>query len=332
MGYSKEIYAEAVAEMEKRKLLSEQELDQRRMILYAKSPRADRIERELVKISVAAGKAVLSGSDIKTQLEQLKQKSLALQNELDGILKSFDYPLNYLEPWYQCEKCRDTGYIDGKMCSCMKNLLRQTAYEQLNRISPLSLCSFESFSPDYYSQDTIAMAGRSTYDYMKAVLKYCKDYAKSFSEDSESLLFQGGTGLGKTHLSLSIAQSVIDKGYGVIYVSAPNILSRLETMQFGGRSFEKVNEEQLLNDCDLLIIDDLGTEFTTKFTVSTIYNIINTRLNSAKPTIISTNLQLKEMQTIYGTRMVSRIVGMLRKVDFYGSDIRQLKRMKRKNS
>ena len=141
------------------------------------------------------------------------------------------------------------------------------------------------------------------------------------------MLFAGKTGLGKTHLSLAIAQTVIENGYGVIYVSAPNILSRLESNQFSGRSVERTEDEQLLQECDLLIIDDLGTEFVTKFTQAAIYNIINTRLNSGKPVIISTNYSTKELEDIYGNRMVSRIVGVLRKIEFFGSDIRQKKKM-----
>ena len=330
MAYSREIYLEAMRQMEERRRKAEHDLELRRDDLYSREPRAREIERELVKISVSAGKAVLMGADKLSRLDDLKIKSLALQKELKDILDRNCLVPNFLEPWYNCELCRDTGNIDGKMCECMKQLLRQTAYEQLNRISPLSLCSFESFSLDYYPEDSIpSMNGRSVRDYMRGVLRFCKRYSENFDEYSESLLFLGGTGLGKTHLSLSIAQEAINDGYGVIYVSAPNILSRLETKQFGGRSSDRVEDEQLLQECDLLIIDDLGTEFVTKFTQAAIYNIVNSRLNSSKPIIISTNLNAKELENLYGTRMVSRIVGMLKRVDFYGNDIRQLKRYKK---
>ncbi len=329
MGYSSGIYDSAKKTMENRRLLAEEELDNRRDRLYRKAPRTQEIERELVHISVSAARSVLSGADKTEKLTELRDKSLSLQSELTGILRSLGLPENYLDPWYQCSDCRDTGYIDGRMCSCMKHLLRQTAYEELNRSSPLSLCGFDSFSVDYYSKDTIAMGGRTVNDYMNGVYRYCRRYADQFDSFSEGLIFMGGTGLGKTHLSLAIAREVIEKGFGVIYVSAPNILSRLETSQFGGRSDDRIEDEQLLQECDLLIIDDLGTEFVTKFTQAAIYNIINTRLNSGKPVIISTNLSTKELENIYGTRMVSRIVGMLRRIDFFGCDIRQLKRTKK---
>ena len=330
MAYSREIYLEAVRQMEERRRKAEHDLEVRRDELYSSEPRAGEIERELVKISVNAGKAVLMGADKLSRLEELKTKSLSLQKELREIKNKKCLVPNFLEPWYNCQLCRDIGNIDGRMCECMKQLLRQTAYEQLNRISPLSLCSFESFSLDYYPEDIIpSMNGRTIRDYMGGVLRFCKRYSEKFDEYSESLLFLGGTGLGKTHLSLSIAQEAINDGYGVIYVSAPNILSRLETRQFGGRSSDRVEDEMLLQECDLLIIDDLGTEFVTKFTQAAIYNIVNSRLNSSKPIIISTNLSVKELENVYGNRMVSRIVGMLKRVDFYGNDIRQLKRYKK---
>ncbi len=330
MGYSNEVYEYALHELQNRRLFAEQELMKRRNMLYEICPRAEEIERELVKISVSAGKKVVMGANVREELEILKEKSLILQNELSEILKSRSLPSNYLEEWYTCDKCKDTGNIDGIMCSCMKSLLKKHAYEQLNRISPLSLCSFETFSLNYYSEAADEKTGRIPYNYMQSVLKFCKKYADEFSEQSHSLLFQGGPGLGKTHLSLSVAQSVIDKGYGVIYVSAPNIFSRLEREHFGNDFEQKGKTEELLNECDLLILDDLGTEFQSKYTASEVYNVINTRMLTSRPTIISTNLTIKEMQELYGNRMVSRIIGMLDRVEFIGNDIRQIKRRERK--
>ena len=330
MGYSSEIYEEAERKLERRRILSEQELDKRRNILFLRSPRAEKIEQTIAKTSVAAAKAVFGGADIKTELEALKRKNLALQNELNEILKSFGFPENYLERWYKCDKCKDTGYIDGKICDCMKRLLRETAYDSLNRMTPLSLSDFESFSLDYYSKTPVAEGKLSPYTQMNGVLGYCKKYAASFNEESRSLLFQGAPGLGKTHLSLAIAKEVIDKGYGVVYVSAPAILTKIENEHFDIKKTESP-AEQIVTECDLLIIDDLGTEFTSRFTVSAVYNIINTRMITSRPTIISTNLTLTELQEKYNSRIVSRIIGMLDRVEFVGVDIRQQKR-RRQNS
>lgn len=325
MGYSQEIYQAAEKKLERRRIISEQELDTRRSILYQRSERAEMIERMIAKTSVAAAKAVFGGADIKNELAQLKKKNLALQQELAQIIKDLGFEENYLERQYTCPDCRDTGYIDGKMCACMKRLLRETAYDSLNRMSPLSLSDFDGFSLDYYSK-TPASDGRiSPYTRMNQVLGFCKKYARTFSEFSHSLLFQGAPGLGKTHLSLAIAREVINKGFGVVYVSAPAILSRIESEHFDIKRPES-SAEQIVTECDLLIIDDLGTEFTSKFTVSALYNIINTRMIMSKPTIISTNLSLSELQEKYNTRIISRIIGTLDRVEFLGTDIRQQKR------
>lgn len=327
MGYSSEVYDEAEAKLERRRILSEQELDKRRRVLFLRSPRAEKIEQTIAKTSVAAAKAVFGGADIKTELEALRAKNLTLQKELYDIIKSLGFPENYLERWHKCSKCKDTGYIDGKMCDCMKKLLRETAYEKLNRMTPLSLSDFESFSLDYYSKTSAAEGKISPYTQMNGVLAFCKKYAATFSEDSRSLLFQGPPGLGKTHLSLAIAKEVIDKGYGVVYVSAPAILTKIENEHFDIKKPESPTE-QIVTECDLLILDDLGTEFTSRFTVSAVHNIINTRMITSKPTIISTNLTLTELQEKYNTRIVSRIIGMLDRVEFVGVDIRQQKRRK----
>ena len=331
MGYSREVYDEAFEKLEKRRLYSEQELEKRRKRLFEFSPRAEQIEHQLAKTSIAAAKAVCSGADIKTELEKLKLKNQALQYELNDILDKLGFAKNWLEEWHTCEKCKDTGYIDGKMCDCLKKLLKDTANEQLNRISPLSLSDFESFSLEYYSKIPMSENAKSPYEQMSGVLANCKKYAENFSTESSSLLFQGSSGLGKTHLSLAIAKTAIEKGYGVIYVSAPAILSKIENERFGGRDVIKNDTEQLIMNCDLLIIDDLGTEFATRFTVSAIYNIINSRMITSKPTIISTNLSVRELQEKYNDRTVSRIIGTLRRVEFVGTDIRQLKRSKRFN-
>ena len=329
MGYSPDIYAAAEKTLELRRLKSEQDLEKRRGILFAAQPRAEQIERAIAKTSVLAAKAVFGGDDINLRLTELKEKNLALQNELNAVLKAAGYPENYLEPKFYCSKCRDRGDVDGKMCSCMKQLLRETAYERLNRISPLALSDFDSFSLDYYSKNAPQEGKPSPYTKMNGVLGYCKKYAKSFSTDSPSLLFQGAPGLGKTHLSLAIAKEAIDKGYGVIYVSAPAILSRIESEHFDIRKSDK-DTERLVTECDLLILDDLGTEFVSKFTVSSLYNIINTRMICGRPTIISTNLGLADLEEKYNARTISRIIGSLERVEFVGSDIRQLKRRNRK--
>ena len=163
----------------------------------------------------------------------------------------------------------------------------------------------------------------SPYARMEKILNFCESYAVNFTPKSRSILFQGGSGLGKTHLSLAIAKEVIGNGYGVVYSSAPDILSRLESERFNDDKTTDATEN-LLKECDLLIIDDLGTEFLTQFTLSKIYNIINTRMLLKKPIIISTNLTLKELEKSYHQRLVSRIIGEMLRLKFIGRDIRQM--------
>lgn len=330
MSYSAEVYGIAQQEMEHRRTEAELALEKRRDILYARSPRAEAIEREMARTGAAAAKAVMEGADIREKLEALKDTNLALQKELADIVKGFGFPENYLEPWYRCSVCRDRGDVDGRMCTCMKSLLRQISYDQLNKCSPLELSDFDSFSLDYYDKTPLPGGRPSPYTQMMKVLGFCKMYARSFGVSSKSLLFQGAPGLGKTHLSLAIARELIEKGFGVIYASAPSLLKKLAREEFDYDNRPGDNPtELLLTDCDLLILDDLGTEFASRSTVAALYQILNSRTILSKPTIVSTNLSLADLQEMYNMRIISRIIGTLHRVEFIGSDIRQQKRRRR---
>lgn len=323
MGYSKDIYDEAISELELRRSRAEFDNETRRAEFFEKFPRALEIERTLAKTSTMAARAVFADRiGVREMLEKLKIQNLSLQAEQKSILEKNGYPANYLDIDYSCKKCNDRGFIDGRMCDCMRKLLREKAYDKLNKASPLSLSDFSTFSLEYYSKALVGDGKYSPYSRMENIFNFCQNYAINFTPTSESLLFQGNSGLGKTHLSLAIAREVIEKGYGVIYTSAPDILSKLESERFGGERNTDATEN-LLKECDLLIIDDLGTEFLTTFTLSKIYNIINTRMLLKKPTIVSTNLTLKELQKNYSPRMVSRIIGEMTRLPFIGEDIRQ---------
>lgn len=329
MGYSKEIYDLASQKLDSIRRDAVMKANIRRESLYKKYPRAKQIERLLSSTAVSAAKAVLNGENTKEQLTKLKASNMALQEELANILKKEGLDPDYLEIKYSCNYCKDEGYVDGIMCSCMKQLLRKEAYNKLNSLSPLSLCSFDSFSTDFYSTEPIREKGPSPKKRMDDILNFCKNYAFNFTLNSQSLLMQGATGLGKTHLSLSIAKVAINKGYGVIYGSTPNIITRLEKERFRfSKDDESYNSDEHLMNCDLLILDDLGTEFSTSFSNATVYNIINSRIMSDKPTIISTNLTLKELEKAYTERLVSRIMGNTVRLEFLGQDVRQKKHFK----
>ena len=317
MGYNKQVYERTAAILRERKRKAEQEAEQRRFNFFTAYPRAEQIEQALAKTGITTARAVLKGGNVREHLSRLKQENQALQAELSGLLSSAHLPGNYIEPHYTCVKCSDSGYIDGRMCSCMKQELRAEAYRELNASSPLALCSFEQFSTEYYPE--------AYREKMERVFHNCIEYAELFSPRSPNLIFMGGTGLGKTHLSLAIAGGVIKKGYGVVYGSVNNIINRLEQEHFG-RS-DDADTRQSLIECDLLILDDLGTEFRTSFSIAEIYNIVNTRQMTSRPTIISTNLTMEQLGAAYTDRFASRIMADYKRVLFQGEDIRQKKRL-----
>ncbi len=274
--------------------------------------------REINEVLFNTGKELISiissgrGEDISQKVEQLKQYNLGAQAMSRKILAENGYPEDYLDMHYTCPICSDTGYNGDRFCECFRSLCGKLAADELNKSSQLKLSSFDSFSLSYYSGDN--------YFAMKKILEYTMQYAATFSPSSKSILMFGQTGLGKTHLSLAIANIVLEKGYSVIYDSAINVLRNIEKEHF---SYEHSSEMiDLVMDTDLLILDDMGTEYESQFYNATIYNIINTRLNCGKPSIISTNLDLSGIARRYDKRVVSRIVSMYSCLEFKGEDVR----------
>ena len=226
---------------------------------------------------------------------------------------------------YSCKKCSDTGFYKGKPCECVRIAAAKIVYDELNRDVPLDNFTFDSFSLEYYS-DKSENGALSPREVMSRIKDACERYAKNFSVDSDSILFYGATGLGKTHLSLAIANEVIRKGYSVVYSPIGRVLQKIENEHFSREQYGDMTLNSII-DCDLLIIDDLGTEFFTSFVNSTVYDIINTRQLSHKPTIINTNLSLAELESRYSDRIVSRISNVYKKFYFMGEDIRSIKSM-----
>lgn len=328
MGYSREVFEEVQKKLYKMRNDAWEELARKKEVLYKRFPIAEEIEKKLASTAIESARAVLAGNNSKMELVKLREKNKALREELKGILASINLPEDYLEVNHNCKKCSDEGFIDGIMCECMKDMLKKESYNRLNSMSPLELSSFDNFSLDYYSDISQDANTQSPRRRMSLILDFCKKYAKDFNKHSPGLLLTGGTGLGKTHLSLSIAREVINSGFGVIYGSTQNIVSKMENEKF--RNYQSGEEsERHYIDCDLLIIDDLGTEYSTQFSSAAIYNIINSRIMMGKPTIISTNLSMKDMEKSYTYRMVSRVIGNNIRLEFLGSDIRQKMMMKK---
>ena len=321
MGYSREVYDQAKFLLDSYRRQAVNENDERRKAFMAANPEYAELEREIAQTSIRLTRVMLSGQkDITDTVAQIRNSNLAMQQRQLAILRSQGCPDDYLQPKYHCPQCGDTGFIDGKMCACFKEILRKMAYEELNRTTPLELCSFQSFSLDFYPEKAQS-SNLSPRQIMEGVKRHCWEYANSFTLQSANLLFQGGVGLGKTHLSLAIAGRVISKGYGVIYGSAQNFFNTIESEHFG-RGEDKQYTLDLLKGCDLLILDDIGTEFITQFTAAVFYDIINTRLLRRRPTIISTNLSIDGLKTRYDDRITSRISGNYTRVQFFGNDIR----------
>ena len=323
MGYSRSVYDAVYATLNARRMQAEQEADRRRAQFYRMEPRGQEIDRLLTHTGVEAAKAVLGGKDVRQALEALRVENQRLQQERAALLAKHGMRPEDLEPAYTCPKCKDRGNVDGRMCDCMKELLRAQARRQLNTDTPLEQCTFETFDLSYYA-DTPDAQGRIPRKWMERQFSFCQRYAYQFNGRSESLLMAGKTGLGKTHLSLAIAKVVIDRGFGVVYGSVQNLLSRLAYEHFGRSDG---NTMQSLLDCDLLILDDLGTEFRSQFSIAALYNIVNSRQLAQKPVIMSTNLTIREMAEYYTERFSSRVIGGYKRVQFIGTDVRQQKRL-----
>ena len=328
MSIKAETLHQAEAELEFLRKTQVEKNEIRKKQFYKKFKRAKDIELQLSRTAIDSAKAILSGASAKEKLTELKNKNLALQKELETLLITANLPLDYLNIKYKCADCKDMGYVDGVMCDCLKSLIKKITYKNLNKLSPLSLSTFEAFNTDLYPDKNSAY-GVNVKSHMEKIFNFCKNYANTFNKNSENLFLQGATGLGKTHLSLAIANSAINSGYNVIYTSTPNILSKLENEHFS-HNFQDEETEKHLIGCDLLILDDMGTEFQTSFSSAMIYNIINSRIMFQKPTIISTNLSVKEIQSAYSKRLVSRIMGNYKRLFFLGNDIRQFLKMPNK--
>lgn len=319
MAYGKETYEKAEQEIKRRRTEALQKRQVNHDAAVRKIPEILELEEIMAQAGLDTVKAVGMGSESESFIMNLARINLDAQNRRSALLKANGFPEDWLDVKYTCKKCCDTGSIDGFICDCYKNLLRSIEYENLCSKLPVDRCRFDNFKLDYYPDSS----GISPRKRMESVLSYCRTYAYDFGKKSPSLLLYGMTGLGKTHLSLAIAGKAVESGFGVIYTSAQNLFNRLEREKFG-RSDDK-NTEQSILECDLLIIDDLGAEFSTPFTVSALYNIVNCRDLEGRATIISTNLTPEKLKETYSDRISSRILSSFVILQFDGADIRQLK-------
>lgn len=314
--------------IDERRAFAELDAERRRVDLEAVSPELKEINRAISSAGLRAVKAIGMGEDAGYYMNKLAEENLQNQKKRTEILAALGLPADALDIRYTCSKCEDTGTYDGHYCDCVKALIKQFNHEGLCSLAPAKDSVFENFTLDYYKGFVDVKTGMSAYERMSQILNYCKNYADDFDRSSPSILMYGQTGLGKTHLSLAIANSVIEKGYEVIYSPAGSLFSKLEKEHFGRLKSDESFEDTVLN-CDLLILDDLGSEFITSFTISSLYNIINSRILFGLPTIINTNLEVSdekdEIAEKYNPRVCSRILGSYTPLAFLGHDIRQIK-------
>lgn len=324
MGYNQENYKRIRTEYETKAFRAQEEAELRREELYREIPELREIDGRLGKFGLRIMQSALQGESAEEGIEALRRENEEICRVRAELLRRHGYPADYSEPHYECDKCRDSGYVGIKMCSCMRMRLVEAGMASSGLSSLMRTQSFDNFSLAFYRGDA------REEEIMTRNLRTVREYADGFSLEGEkkmqSLLFLGGTGLGKTHLSTAVARRVIEKGYDVFYNSAVGMLSDFEERRFGNGAVAGDGDNTArYTACDLLIIDDLGTEVVNQFTLSCLYHVINTRLNLQKPTVISTNLTSQELRRAYSDRITSRLMGEYLLVPFYGTDVRKQK-------
>ena len=320
MGYNKENYSRIRKAYQTKYLKAYEEAERRTAEIHAKSPAIAEIDRELATTGAQIAMAAIgTGAEYRAKLAEVEKRNLALQKKRAALLAQMGYPADYTLPPYECASCRDSGFVGTKMCDCMRRELILSAYESSGLGQLMRQQSFETFSLDYYTGTPEEIAR------MHDNFELLREYAKTFHVHADSLLLTGPTGLGKTHLSTAIAKYVIDRGFDVYYTTATSMVSDFEHAQFGRGMGEPAASYDHYLTCDLLILDDLGTELITSFTNSCLYMVLDNRINLRKPVIINTNLTAKEIQKKYTPRIASRIFGEFRPFVFVGMDIRRQK-------
>ncbi|MBE6633787.1 MAG: hypothetical protein E7620_05540 [Ruminococcaceae bacterium] len=324
MGYNKENFKRIRAEYETKALLAQRAADGRRREVEEAIPGLRELDARLAGFGLRIMKQAMEGGDTQEAIAKLREENTRMLELRRSLLEQYGYPEDYCKPRYECALCNDNGYIGIRMCSCMRRRLIEAGMEASGLGGLLRKQNFDNFSLDYYKSNPTEHS-RMTKTYQSA-RKYAESFVLDESHHSCSLLFLGGTGLGKTHLSTAIAGVVLEKGYDVFYNSAVGMISDFEYRRFGnGLAMGDADNTERYISCDLLILDDLGTEVVNQFTQSTLYYVINTRLNMNRPTVISTNLSAADLRKTYSDRIASRLLGEFRVLPFYGTDVRRKK-------
>ncbi|EDN00657.1 MAG: ATP-binding protein [Pseudoflavonifractor capillosus] len=333
MAYEQNVLRRATERLEDQRRRREDQQNARRREIYAAIPRVAEIDRQLRRTIVDIIAASLrQGNDPVPAIGVIRDKNLDLQAERAELLVAHGYPADALDDKPACPKCNDTGWRGAVMCQCLKNLCAQEQIKELSKLLDLGEQSFDTFSLDVYSPSPWRGSGISPRENMEMVYEICLNYAQKFGRFYFNNLFlSGAPGLGKTFLSACIARTVSENGFSVVYDTAVNIFSRFEDKKFSrdaDDTREARDETRRYLSCDLLILDDLGSEMTTPFVQSALYTLINSRLTADRRTVISSNLSMEDVRRRYAPQIASRLEGEYRVLPFFGEDIRLLRKQR----
>ena len=321
MKFSEIIYQKAENELKNRRERAERLADMRRKEFSGKYPELLDIENEMKNAALDVIRSV-GANGKRVDISVVAKRNLEAQKAKKELINAAGYPEDYLDIPYSCKKCNDSGIHNGKLCQCHLQLLQQLSVGELSCSPMLAGSTFEAFDLKYYSDIKDRELGYSPKDYMRGCFEMLKAYAENFSPKSSSFFFSGGTGLGKTHLALAVLNKVTQKGFTVYYNTAGSIIKEMEKERFG-RSTDSIEEE--IYKADLVIVDDLGAEFSTPFAQAAINELVNNLILAGKAMIIISNLSVGELEERYGQRVTSRLNGF-EVIEFVGEDIRQLKK------
>ena len=330
MTYDGKLLALARDSLEAQREQNRAEQQRRTLLVHAQIPEIEQIDRTLRAQMAELVRLTLSKpADLKEQLDALKEKNLDLQQRRAELLTAHNLPIDWLDEICSCPKCRDTGYVDGQVCACLRKRYNLELTKELSDLLKNGDESFDRFDLSLYPDAPGPGSGCSPREQMAAVFAGCRKFASNFPDVSSNLLLRGGTGLGKTYLSACIARVVAEKGFSVCYDSATAALEYFERQKFSRDPAEAdsaaVRVQRMLS-CDLMILDDLGTEMVTPMSLSALYTLINSRLNDGRRTVINTNCSDEELERRYTPQICSRISGEFLELPFAGTDIRRLKR------
>ncbi len=290
--------------------------------LYTAIPSLSKLDEEVTRVSISSVSAMFNGADVDTARAESRKKLEELKEERKRLISEAGYPADYLEPPYDCPDCKDTGFVNGNRCHCFKQAAINIVYKQSNISTILSKENFNSYDINMYSDDYFESSdGLSARATAQIALEHAKKFVQNFKQDGGNLLLLGQTGCGKTFLSNCIAKSLLDSGVSVVYFTAFELFDVFEKQVFK-KNIDVADIHDHIFDCDLLIIDDLGTEFPNSFTTSRLFQCLNERLLRNKSTIISTNFSLKELRDTYSERITSRVFSNYEVIHLIGEDIR----------